>query len=420
MTEKTSYLTPTSATERILSLDVLRGFAVLGILIMNIQNFSMIEAAYLNPLAYGDLTGINQWTWILSHIFGDQKFMTIFSILFGAGIVLFTNRADAKGRNVASLHYRRTLWLFVIGMMHAYLLWHGDILVSYSLCALLVFLFRKSAPKKLLIIGMIFISLSSILYLLFGWSMQFWPPDAIEGNMAGWMPGAEMIEKELTAMQGSWLEQMPHRVISSLKFQTFIFLIWTGWRAGGLMLVGMALFKWGVLTAQRSNRFYRIAMIVGFGIGLPMVSFGVDQNFAADWAMEFSMFFGWQYNYWGSLLFSLGYIGLVMLICKAESLQKITRPFAAVGRMAFSNYLLQTVICTTIFYGHGLGLFGKAERWQQVLIMAGIWIVQLMISPIWLRYFRFGPMEWLWRSLTYWKVQPMISNSKLISITQPD
>ena len=414
MADKTSYLTPTSISERILSLDILRGFAVLGILIMNIQSFSMIEAAYLNPAAYGDLTGINKWVWILSHIFGDQKFMTIFSILFGAGIVLFTNRAEAKSRSAASLHYRRTLWLFIIGMMHAYLLWQGDILVPYALCALLAFVFRKFSPKKLLIIGMIVISVSSILYLLFGWSMQFWPTEVIEGNRAGWMPGAEIIEKELAAMQGNWLAQMSHRIPSALQFQTFIFLIWSGWRAGGLMLVGMALFKWGVLTAQRSNRFYMTVMIIGFVVGLPVVSFGVAQNFAADWAMEFSMFFGWQYNYWGSLFVSLGYISLVMMICKAGSLQKISQPFAAVGRMAFSNYLLQTLICTTIFYGHGFRLFGNVERWLQVLIMIGIWIFQLIISPIWLRHFRFGPMEWLWRSLTYWKVQPMlVLNSKI-------
>ncbi len=111
--------------------------------------------------------------------------MTIFSILFGAGIVLFTNRAEAKGCSAAGLSYSLTLWLFVIGMIHAYLFWHGYILVSYAFYVLLLFLVRKSTPKKLLVIGMIFISVSSILYLLFGWSMQFWPPEAIEGNMAG-------------------------------------------------------------------------------------------------------------------------------------------------------------------------------------------------------------------------------------------
>ena len=143
MTTQNNLLSPVSSSDRIVSLDVLRGFAVLGILIMNIQSYSMIGAAYLNPNAFGDLTGLNKWVWILSHIFADSKFITIFSILFGAGIVLFTNKAAEKGRSAAGLHYRRTFWLFVIGLMHAYLLWYGDILVIYALCALFVFLFRR-------------------------------------------------------------------------------------------------------------------------------------------------------------------------------------------------------------------------------------------------------------------------------------
>ena len=219
----------------------------------------------------------------------------------------------------------------------------------------------------------------------------------------------EMIGQEIFTYQGGWLEQMAYRVPSSLKFQTFIFIIWFGWRAGGLMLIGMALFKWGVLTAQRSKRFYLTLMGVGFGLGLPVVSYGVVRNFAAQWTFEFSMFFGWQFNYWGSLFVALGYIGTVMLICKSIRLEKFTRPFAAVGRMALTNYLVQTLICTTIFYGHGLGLFGQVERREQILIVIGVWMFQLFVSSTWLRFFRFGPAEWLWRSLTYLKFQPMRS-----------
>jgi uncharacterized protein len=173
------------------------------------------------------------------------------------------------------------------------------------------------------------------------------------------------------------------------------------------MLVGMALLKWGVVTAQRPPRFYRTMLAAGFVIGVPVVIYGVTRNFAAGWALDYSMFFGFQYNYWGSLFIASAYIGLVMLICQANPLEKFTRPFTAVGRTALSNYLLQTLICTTIFYGHGFGLFGKVERAGQALIVLAIWIVQLIVSPIWLRHFRFGPAEWLWRSLTYWKIQPL-------------
>ena len=149
-------------------MDVLRGIAILGILIMNIQSFSMIGAAYINPTAYGDLTGMNKWVWVLSHVFADQKFMTIFSILYGAGIVLITKKAESKERLAVGLHYRRTFWLLVIGLMHAYLLWYGDILVTYGLCALVVFLFRKASPRKLLIIGLLVISVASVLYFFLG------------------------------------------------------------------------------------------------------------------------------------------------------------------------------------------------------------------------------------------------------------
>jgi uncharacterized protein len=145
---------PIRPSQRIVALDALRGFAILGILIMNIQSFAMIEAAYFNPTAYGDLTGLNKWVWILSHMLADQKFMTIFSMLFGAGIILFTTRAEAKGRSALKLHYRRTFWLLVIGLLHAYLLWTGDILVPYALCALVVVLFRKWSPTMLAIVGL--------------------------------------------------------------------------------------------------------------------------------------------------------------------------------------------------------------------------------------------------------------------------
>jgi len=150
-------------------------------------------------------------------------------------------------------------------------------------------------------------------------------------------------------------------------------------------------------------------MTIGFGIGIPVVSWGVIENFANNWSMDFARFFGFQFNYWGSLFVAAGYIGMVMLICQSKSKKTAayTRPFAAAGRMAFTNYLVQTIICTLVFYGHGLGLFGRMERIGQILLVFVIWVLQLIISPIWLRHFKFGPAEWLWRSLTYKKFQPM-------------
>ncbi|MBD3225223.1 MAG: DUF418 domain-containing protein [Caldithrix sp.] len=406
MDKQQQTLSPTAPGERIRSMDILRGFALLGILIMNIQNFAMIEAAYMNPLAYGDLTGLNKGVWIFSHIFGDLKFMTLFSIMFGAGILMMSERATQRGQSAAGLHYRRTFWLLIIGLLHAYLLWRGDILVPYALCAVLVFLFRKRSPKTLFILGLLSISVTSAIYFLSGWSIQFWPPESINQTMMSWQPGADSVAKEIAAYQGGWLDQMENRVPSSLMFQTFVFLIWTSWRVGGLMLIGMALFKWGVLTANRSVPFYRNMTLIGFAIGLPVVIYGIVQNFAAGWSMQYSMFLGVQFNYWGSLFISMGFMGGIMLICKTANPSRMTDALAAVGRTALSNYLLQTLICTTIFYGHGLGLFGRVDRVGQILLVLAIWAVQLIVSPIWLKHFRYGPAEWLWRSLTYKSLQP--------------
>lgn len=404
MTSKT--ISPTMGSERIVVLDILRGFAILGILIMNVQSFSMISAAYTNPLAYGDLTGFNKIVHYLSHIFADKKFMTLFAMLFGAGIILFSSRAELKQISTATLHYRRTFGLIFIGLLHAYLLWYGDILVTYGICALFVFLFRKVSPKWLLINGFILFGLTSILYLFFGFSMPYWNADLLAASKLKWLPNAAMVSSEVAAYQGGWFDQMLFRVPMAKFMETQLLLMNTLWRTMGIMLMGMALYKWGVLTAQRSKKFYLYGMIIGFGIGIPIVIYGIIQNFAAGCSFEYSMFFGSQFNYWASLLVSFGFISMVMTIHINGAFTKLQEYLADVGKLAFTNYLMQTIICTTIFYGHGFGLFGKVDRSVAILIVIAVWIVQLFGSHFYLRYFRYGPFEWIWRSMTYLKAQP--------------
>ncbi len=407
MNSRDDGLAPTSNQDRIGSLDLLRGIALLGILIMNIQGFSMIGAAYFNPTAYGDLSGANRWVWTLSHLFADQKFMTLFSILFGAGVLLMTSRAEEKGMSPARLHYRRTAVLLGFGLVHAYLLWFGDVLVWYALCSLLVFLFRKKSPRTLIILGVISLAVPPLLYFFFQWSLPHMPAEARAGLISGWTPPPEEVQRELDAYRSGWLAQMPERAPMALVLHTFVFMIWAGWRAGGLMLIGMGLFKLGILSAQRTIAFYVKLAAVGLPVGLALVWYGMTRHFAEEWAMEYSQFIGVQFNYWGSVLVSLGYLSLVMILCKCAAPGTLTRALSAVGRTALTNYLLQTVICTFIFYGHGLGLFGSVERTGQILIVLGIWVVQLVASPLWLSRFRFGPCEWLWRSLTYGRLQPL-------------
>ena len=217
---------PVTEAQRIVSLDVLRGFAVLGILVMNIQSFSMIGAAYMNPTAYGDLAGANFGVWYFGHLLVDLKFMTIFSMLFGAGIIVMASRREATGRGSAGLHYRRMGWLLVFGLLHAYLLWYGDILYSYAVCGLLIFLLRKLPPWLLLLIGIGAAAVTSGIEVFSGLTMPLWPQEAVTGFKAdAWLPPPEAVDAEVAAYRGNWLEQMSHRAPTAFEFQTFLMLV---------------------------------------------------------------------------------------------------------------------------------------------------------------------------------------------------
>jgi uncharacterized protein len=176
------------------------------------------------------------------------------------------------------------------------------------------------------------------------------------------------------------------------------------------MLIGMALYKWGILIAQKSMKFYSISTIIGLIIGIPIILLGMTKNFEAGFSLEYSMFIGWQYNYWGSLFVAFAYIAFILSTYQTFQRGPLLRSFTAVGQMAFTNYILQTLICTFIFYGHGLGLFAEVERLYQILIVLVIWIILIIFSNVWLKYFYYGPFEWVWRSLTYMKKQPFKIN----------
>lgn len=352
-------LAPVREPERIGFLDLLRGFAVCGILAMNIQSFSMPGAAYFNPLAYGDFTGVNYLVWLLANTFANQKFMTLFSMLFGAGVLLIVDRARAAGRRAAGLHYRRMGWLLLFGLAHAYLIWVGDILVDYALCGLLVFLFRKARPGVLLASGLVFLLVGSLMMLMAGLTAgSYWPPEQLAEFEARMRPSAAKLAEELSAYRGSWLTSLRARAAESAEMQLTVFPFFTLWRVTGVMLLGMALYRWRVLTGEAARRVYGWLLALALLVGLPTTIYGGQ------------------------------------------------RRLAACGRMAFSCYILTSLICTTLFYGHGLGLFGRVSRLGQAGITLAVWLLLLWLAPFWLARFRFGPLEWLWRSLAYRARQP--------------
>ncbi|MCZ6835931.1 MAG: DUF418 domain-containing protein [Planctomycetota bacterium] len=398
---------PVQQAERDVAIDVLRGVALLGILAMNIRAFASIFASYANPMVYVDGTGIHRVIWLAGHILFDLKMMAIFSMLFGAGIVLMASRLKAKGQKSLGVHYRRMAWLLVIGLLHAHLIWNGDILVMYALIGMIVYVAWRWYVPVQIGLGLFLLLLGVGVNFGAGLTLEHWPEADVENMRHMWAPTPEMIETELTTFRGSWLEQLPVRSSFALMFETGGIIFFGLWRVGGLMLLGMGLYRLGIFSAKRSNRFYLAMLILGLAIGVPIILVGYQRNVENGFAMETAMFLTSQFNYVGSLFVAMSWIGAIMLLIKSGTLRWLIGALTAVGQMAFTNYLMQSIICTTIFYGHGLGLFGKYNYLEQFYFVIGVWIVQLIWSPLWLKHFRYGPFEWLWRSLTYWKRQPL-------------
>ena len=393
---------PIDLKNRIHSLDLLRGFAVLGILIMNITSFSQITMAYMNPTIGAGLEGYNQYFHGFNYIFADTRFMSIFSMLFGAGVVLFTQRIEAKGKRVAALHYKRMFWLLLFGLIHAYFIWVGDILVTYAICGSLVFFFRKKSIRTLFIMAVILFLIPISLKFMTYYGM---PADALESTFAFFHPSAEQIASQTQAMRGSYLEQMPLRVEDAIQIQTLVFMIEMFWRASAMMLLGMILYRKGILSAEKSTAYYKKLMWVGFVPGLILSGIGLSQVYASEWNAAYVMNIGANYKFVSGLFMALGYIGLVIWCYKKGIFKKFQNRLRATGRMAFTNYIGMSVICTLLFNGHGLGLFGTLDRLQQFLIVISVWVLILIISPLVLKNYRLGPLERLWRKLTYFSLK---------------
>lgn len=458
--------TPVQDAQRAVSMDVLRGVAVLGILTMNIVSFALPGEAYINPMndavnAYaGEFAGMNRVVWWATFLFCDQKFMAIFSMLFGGGLIMMDRRGpmpipppipgDAPPPPLASLgnpevarlvpqiiparypprnpfaeiYYRRLLALFIIGMVHAYLLWCGDILVAYAICACALYPLRRMRPAWLFAIGLAIMLVAIPVDVVLGWLSR-------AGGGGRPETDAETVDSAVNAMRGGVASVLAHNAAETLVMQTFIFAIWTFWRTLGLMLVGMALAKWGVFANARPRGFYASLALAGYAIGLPLIAIGALRSIEHRFDFSWAMLTDWHFNYFGAFFVALAHVGVVMLCVRTggpavaaghahpappepagtarrpAELGPISSRLAAVGRMALTNYLMQTIICTTIFFGWGFARYAHYERATIYLLVPVVWALELFWSPWWLRRFRFGPFEWAWRSLTYWKLQPM-------------
>jgi uncharacterized protein len=402
------------AADRIKSLDVLRGVGVLGMLAVHIQLFAFPSLARWNPTAYGDLTGLNWWAWLASTVLADGKFITIFAMLLGVSIVMLGKESTERARSAWRGHMRRMLVLLFLGVLHAYLVWYGDMLVPLGLSGMVVFFARRRSAGTLLALGMLIFTMGSALPVALTWSTAHADPAALAAWKAQWVARPETIAREIAQYRGGWAEQMAHRVPTALETQTSYFVTHLFWQIAGLMLIGMGLFKAGVLSATRTRAFYVRMGVLGFAIGVLLNALGIWRSFATGWDLLDFVLVSQQLHYWGNLFVALGWTAVVMLLCQRGW---PLRSLEAVGRMALTNYLLQSVICTTIFYGHGLGLFGRVDRAAQLAIVIAIWAFQMVASRAWLSHFAVGPVEWVTRWLVFGRRPSLLRTAPAVART---
>ena len=428
---------PVAAADRIKTVDLIRGFALLGILLMNIPGFGINWGSW-PAIIDGPHNSKDFYVLAAIESFFDGTMRGLFSMLFGAGMILFTmNKQEVPGGpSVAEYYYRRLLWLLVFGMFNAFvLLWWGDILFYYALCGMLLFVFRKTNPKWLLVLGLLCMFITMF--------KSQWNWNEFRGKRKAYNEAvaAEKENKKLTdeqqAAKTEWVEIEkrrtpdtaninPHlRTMQAGSYGTIfmdmlpqnanneIWWMYDGlWDMLGMMFIGMALFGWGFFSNKRSASTYAMWLLVGYGIGIPIGVLAFREGLLGQFANLGHFVDSYRVNHGllydiRRILLSVGHASLLMLIFKSRIVPWLMKALANVGQMAFTNYLMQSIICTLFFYGYGLGYYGKLKFHEVYYVVLIVWIFQLIVSSIWLNYFRFGPFEWLWRSLTYWKKQPM-------------
>ena len=416
--------------DRIESLDVLRGFALLGILLVNIVAFGLVSSAFLDPGIYlTPIGGIDYIVWAFIELSSEGAMRTLFSILFGAGVVLFVTGSTAKS---GWLHYRRNFWLLVFGLINAYIfLWPGDILVTYALSGFMLWFVRNWKARSLLILATFLILIGSLQNFAMKSTLEI-ARDAVEEMKISISKGEEFSEETSEWAQG-WIDyeednqaerdNIPNEVKKRTSSYSsaydynlekanemiyFVLPFFLFLDALMMMIIGMALFKLGVLDGGRDIKFYIRMTCIGFLTGISINAYEVLLITSSNMdIIETNPYFRFTYHF-GRLFMGLGYLGLVILLIKIEKLESLRFRLACVGRMALTNYLMHSVIALFIFSGAGLGLLEKFSWSQLYIFVLLIWVLQLYVSPLWLKYFYFGPVEWLWRLLTYLKIPKMV------------
>jgi uncharacterized protein len=429
---------PVQPAERIIMLDALRGIALLGILMMNMPFFALPFPVQETLELRNEWGTINEKAWYFVSWFLEGSQRALFSLLFGAGIILFITRLEKRlpGIRPAEFFLRRQLWLLVFGLFNAFiLLWPGDILFQYAICGVIAFVFYRLAPKGLFIAAFVCLVLMTARENrdLYKQKSMIRKGEAIEKLDTTKVKLTEIQKEELGAMVGfrekadtagmrKQMEKNEREVlgtysqlyenISNVSAKLEFFYTYYGlWDVLLFMFLGMAFFKMGILTGQAPARVYWFLFILGLGLGLLISYFRLQPLMDVRFnKFLYTKRINFEYYELSRTLRSLGIFGGIMLLFKSGWFNWLKKLMQPVGQMAFTNYLMQSFICLVIFYGIGFGMYGKLERYQIYYVVGAIWILEIIWSHIWLRYFRYGPLEWLWRSLTYWKRQPLKKN----------
>jgi uncharacterized protein len=402
----------TDLPQRILTLDVTRGLAVMGIALMNVAVFAMFEWATIHPRLGGGTEPLNMVVWALEFVFVEHKMRGLFSLLFGASLLLFMERAEHSGREPRGLVYRRLFWLFFFGVLHFTLLWSGDILAFYAVIGLFAVLFSRQSAQRLVALAALAFLLNALVWVGFtGKAMNQWQqlhdPDtpvqvvsAIERRAVRLTdPAAPDIAEDRALYRSGYGAIVRSRVTEHWQGQITILKLY-GFETLGLMLLGMAMLRGGFFSATcPPSALRRIANWSG-AIGIGGMAGLIGWIFVYN-LHPFTTFLG-------SLMLSLpfrlalvlAYAALIALWCQERKQLSLKFRLAETGQMAFTNYIVTSLVFGLIYYGYGLGLYERMDRFAQLLVALAMCALMLVWSPWWMARFRHGPLEWVWRCLT--------------------
>jgi uncharacterized protein len=393
---------------RVVTLDILRGVAVMGILAINIVAFALPLDAYLNPRAFGLESDADLISWAASFVLIEGKMRGLFSLLFGASMLLVIERAEAAGEPSDKVHFRRMGWLLLFGLVHYYFIWHGDILTLYAAIGIVAWFLHGSSPRALVRLAVALILLQFLLFALLALPGIELLADPQAPPVAGQRPAGPAIAaraaEAIALYRGDYGGIVHHQFTDGLD-GPLVAIPLNGAETLGYMLLGMAALKSGFITGSWPVRRYRQIAAGGFALGVPLgslLALGlIGEQFSNPAIVSLNLAAT-------TLLRPIMIIATIALIILATRRGgALTDRIAAAGRAAFTNYLGTSIVMTGLFYGHGLGWFGTLSRAELWLVVLPACLLMLLWSKPWLDRYRYGPFEWLWRSLARGKPQPM-------------